>query len=99
MTVAAVCGGADAGVESCPHRPVPVTIDVLRMPSHRRIASTRTSPTGFFRMVLTPGDYELQAAGGLLWARPVAVHVVSQRFARVTVRLIPRHPLPVGAPS
>jgi hypothetical protein len=99
--VVTVCAGADAGSQGCPLRPVLATIDVLQPSSQHRVASVRASRAGWFRIVLPPGSYQVRAhaAGVLLWARAIPTQVVAHHFARLTLRLIVRHPLPVGAPS
>jgi hypothetical protein len=95
--VVAICTAADASDQSCPHRPVLAFIEVLRLPSQHLVATARTNPAGWFRVEVPPGPYELRAhaAGVILWARPVTTRVLPHRVTDATLRLLPRHPLPV----
>jgi hypothetical protein len=56
-----VCGGVNAGVQTCPQHPVLATIDVLRLPAQHRIATPGTDRAGHFRVDLPAGTYELLA--------------------------------------
>lgn len=100
QAVGIVCGGASSE-HGCPRRPVVATIDVLRMPSKRRIVTVRTDHHGHFRRDLPPGTYELQAhtSSQLVWNRAISVRVRPHQFEHVTITFVPRHPLPVAPGS
>lgn len=100
QTVAIVCGGP-ASEQGCPRRAVAATIDILQMPSERRIATVRTDTRGNFRHNLLPGDYKLQAhsSSQMIWARPVTVRILRHQFKRTTITFAPRHPLPIAPGS
>ena len=97
-TVARTCGGAPASGQGCRNRPVTATVVVLRLPSHKAIATVHTDRRGSFRLALRPGRYQLQARASsqLLWAPAVTARVLSAQVSRVTVLFVPRHPLPVA---
>src|SRR5204863_418795 len=94
--VAIVCGGPSSE-HGCPHRPVRATIDVLRMPSRRRITTVHTDASGHFRVDLPPGTYELQGrtSNHLVWSRGVTTRVFPHQIRHTIVTFVPRHPLPV----
>lgn len=98
--VGIVCGGPSSE-QGCPRRPERATIDVLRMPSGRRIATVRTDHGGHFRLDLPPGAYELRArtSSFLVWARVVTIRVLPHRIKHTIVTFVPRHPLPVAPGS
>jgi hypothetical protein len=100
QTVVLVCGGASSE-QGCPRRPIVATIDVLRMPSGRRIATVRTDSRGHFRRNLPPGTYELRAhaSSQLFWARAVTVRILTHQIKHATITFAPRHPLPVAPGS
>ena len=97
QTVGIVCGGASSE-HGCPRRPVEATIDVLRMPSKRRVATVRTDHQGHFRRNLPPGTYRLRAhtSSQLVWARVVTVRIRPHQTTHATITFVPRHPLPVA---
>lgn len=100
MTVAIICGGP-ATEQGCPRRPVPATIDVLRMPSGRRIATVRTDSQGHFRLAAAPGTYELRAhsASQSVRARVVTARVLPHQIKHTTIIFVPRGPLPIAPGS
>jgi len=97
QTLGLVCGGASSE-HGCPRRPVVATIDVLRMPSKRRVVTVRTDHHGHFRRDLPPGTYKLQAhtSSQLVWARVVTVRIRPHQITHATITFVPRHPLPVA---
>jgi hypothetical protein len=97
--VSSICGVAPAGGQTCPDRPVRATIQVVRLPSHRRVATVRTDASGRFRVALAPGAYELRPSttASFVYARPVDTEVRPHRFTRLTLRFYPRHPPPAAA--
>jgi hypothetical protein len=99
-TVGIACGGASSE-QGCPRRPVVATIEVLRMPSQRRIATVRTDNHGNFRRDLPSGTYVLRAhaSSQLIWARAVTVRVRPHQITHATINFAPRHPLPVAPGS
>lgn len=100
QTVGIVCGGP-ASEQGCPRRPVVATIDILRMPSQRPIATVRTDSRGHFRRNLLPGTYSLHAhtSSQLVWARAVIVRILTHQIKQTTITFVPRHPLPVAPGS
>jgi hypothetical protein len=96
--VSSICGAPPAGGQTCPDRPVRATIQVVRLSSHRRVATVRSDASGRFRVTLAPGAYELRSSttGSLVYSRPVDTHVRPHRFTSVTVRFYPRHLPPVA---
>jgi hypothetical protein len=100
VTVAIVCGGP-ASEQGCPRRPVPATIDVLRMPSRRHIATVPTDSQGRFRFTAAPGTYELRAhtSSQSVWARVVTARVLPHQVKRTTIIFVPRGPLPIAPAS
>jgi len=99
QTVAVICEGASPGKQGCPRHPMIATVAVVRVPSKRRVASTRTDRTGHFRLELPPGTYQLLATSSdfLLWALPLTTRVLPHQMTRTTVNFGLRHPLPVTA--
>jgi hypothetical protein len=99
QAVVLVCGGASSGASGCRRHPVPASVDVLRMPTARRIATARTDSAGRFQLDLPPGTYQLRARASSvqIWARVVTARVPRRQVAHVTITFVPRHPLPVAA--
>jgi hypothetical protein len=100
QTVGLVCGGPSSD-QGCPRRPVVATIDILRLPSQRHIATVRTDNRGHFRRNLPAGTYKLQAraSGQLVRARAVTVRILTHQIKHTTITFVPRHPLPAAPRS
>lgn len=100
QTVALVCGGP-ASEQGCARRPVAATIDVLRMPSARRVDTVHTDSRGHFRIDVPPSTYKLQARTStqLIRVGTVTTRVLPHKIKHVTITFAPRHPLPVAPGS
>lgn len=99
QTVAIVCGGVSSD-QGCPQHPVVATIDVLRMPSRRHIATVHTDSRGHFRLNLAPGSYELRAHSSIqLVAPPTTARVLPRQIKHTVITFASRHPLPVAPGS
>jgi hypothetical protein len=88
-----VTPGADL---TCAGRGARAAIQVLHLPSKRRVATVQSSGTGWFSVDLPPGTYQVtgRMTTPLFSAAPVRVTVHAGKFAKVAITFVPRHPPP-----
>jgi hypothetical protein len=90
--VTIVCPGTPPSGQTCPRRAVRATVQVVRLPAKRRVATVHSTGTGSFSVDVAPGAYQLTATSAGFAASAVRATVHAHRFTRVTIIFVARHP-------